>query len=67
MVPAPTRTAEAMAPLHLGRHVPEGSLAPGEVVAFSGVGYESGALTGPDRDFRADGLRVFRAGGHEAG
>src|SRR5262249_61660752 len=63
-VPAPTRTAEAMAALYLGRPVPEGSLAPGEMVApFPGLGYEAGALTGADRDFRAEDLRVFWAGG----
>ena len=64
VVPAPTRTAEAMAALYLGRPVPEGSLAPGEMVApFPGLGYEARALTGGDRDFRAEDLREFWAAG----
>lgn len=68
VVPAPTRTAEAMAALYLGRPVPEGSLQPGEVVApFSGLGYEARALTGADRDFRAEQLREVWASGPRLG
>ena len=64
VVPAPTRTAEAMAALYLGRPVPEGSLAPSEPLApFPSLGYEAGTLTAADRDFRAEDLRVFWASG----
>jgi len=33
------------------------------VAPFPALGYEAGALTGADRDFRAEDLRVFWAGG----
>ncbi|HKF77868.1 MAG TPA: hypothetical protein VKF59_17130, partial [Candidatus Dormibacteraeota bacterium] len=58
VVPAPTRTAEAMASLFLGRAVPEGSLAAGDPVPpFPGLGYAARLLAGADRDGEAQRLR----------
>lgn len=60
VVPAPTRTAEAMAALRLGRPVPAGSVPPhpgdGEV-PFAHLGYESAVVVGADRDHFADEVR----------
>ncbi|MGA3218729.1 MAG: DUF6079 family protein [Acidimicrobiales bacterium] len=72
VVPAPTRTAEAVAALALGRPVPAGS-APvpypsaegdetggesrGGTAPFGHLGYEVALLKGADRDYRAEQLR----------
>ena len=65
VVPAPTRTAEAVAALSLGRPVPAGSAPPygsgdeadrGQV-PFGHLGYEVALLRGADRDYQAERLR----------
>ena len=60
VVPAPTRTAESMAAMRLGRPVPAGSVAghPGKgEVPFAHLGYEGDVLVGADRDHRSADLR----------
>lgn len=65
-VPAPTRTAEAVAALRLGRPVPAGSV-PGHPsdgdVPFAHLGYEAVVLVGADRDDRTAELRALWASG----
>ena len=64
VVPAPTRTAEAMAALHRGRPVPAGSApaSPGPAEApFAHLGYEATVLRGADRDDRTERLRALWA------
>ncbi|MEW6477042.1 MAG: DUF6079 family protein [Actinomycetota bacterium] len=58
-VPAPTRTAEAVAALYLGRPVPAGSAPapPEETLPFTHLGVEARALVGVDRDRAAAELR----------
>ena len=66
VVPAPTRTTEAVASLYLGRPVPAGS-GPSTVadlgVPFSSLGVEATALVGADREGSAGALRDLWAGG----
>jgi len=64
VVPEPTRTAEAVARLYLGRAVPAGS-APADAteVPFSHLGYEATAIVGADRDHRAGQLHALWANG----
>jgi hypothetical protein len=64
VVPEPTRTAEAVARLYLGRAVPAGS-APADAteVPFSHLGYEAAAVVGADRDHRAGQLHALWADG----
>ena len=72
VVPAPTRTAEAVAALALGRPVPAGSAPPcypsaegddtggegrGGAAPFGHLGYEVALLKGADRDYLAEQLR----------
>ncbi|MGH9073562.1 MAG: hypothetical protein ACRDZQ_05520, partial [Acidimicrobiales bacterium] len=62
VVPSPTRTAEAVAALSLGRPVPAGSASarPGPAdVPFSHLGYEAVALVGADRDDRGAELEAL--------
>ncbi len=78
VVPAPTRTAEAVAALALGRPVPAGSVAApylsaedddtggkgrGGTAPFGHLGYEVALLKGADRDYRAEQLRELWASG----
>ena len=66
VVPGPTRTAEAVAALRLGRPVPAGSApAPSEAteVPFAHLGYEGDVLLGVDRDDRTADLRALWASG----
>jgi hypothetical protein len=65
VVPAPTRTAESVAALHLGRPVPGGSaLAPGSPRApFAHLGYDAEVVLGADRDQMARELRRWWASG----
>lgn len=66
VVPEPTRTAEAVAALYLGRPVPAGSApaSPEELgMPFAHLGVEARALVGVDRDRAADGLRELWASG----
>lgn len=66
VVPAPTRTAESLAALRLGRPVPAGSVPPhpgdGEI-PFTHLGYEAALVVGADRDHRRDELRELWASG----
>jgi hypothetical protein len=61
VVPAPTRTAEAMAALSLGHPVPAGSAASGPNFPFGHLGYEVALLKGADRDDKAGRLRELWA------
>ncbi|MDP9387463.1 MAG: hypothetical protein M3Q48_05905, partial [Actinomycetota bacterium] len=66
VVPEPTRTAEAVAALHLGRPVPAGSAPahPGpDHAPFAHLGYEADVLLGADRDDRTPDLRTLWASG----
>jgi hypothetical protein len=66
VTPAPTRTAEAVAALHLGRPVPGGSAGshPSEDdVPFSHLGYEAASLLRADRDDQTEALRHLLASG----
>ena len=66
VVPAPTRTAEAVAALVLGRSVPAGSApassGPAEA-PFAHLGYEATILRRADRDDRTAELRALWASG----
>jgi hypothetical protein len=66
VVPEPTRTAEAVAALYLGRPVPAGS-APDSLeelgMPFSHLGVEARAVVGVDRDRGAPELRELWASG----
>jgi hypothetical protein len=59
VVPAPTRTAESVAALCLGRPVPGGSVGlPDESsVPFSHLGYEGRSIVGADRDHASSDVR----------
>ena len=66
VTPAPTRTAEAVAAMYLGRQVPPGSVPPHPDeadVAFAHLGYEARSLVGADRDDRTTELRTLWAEG----
>jgi hypothetical protein len=64
VVPAPTRTAEAVAGLYLGRTIPAGSAPAGATeVPFSHLGYQATAVVGADRDHRTGQLRTLWADG----
>jgi len=66
VVPAPTRTAESVAAMRLGRPVPAGSVPghPGRAeVPFAHLGYEGTVLVGADRDHRSAELRDLWASG----
>lgn len=66
VVPEPTRTAEAVAALYLGRPVPAGSApaSPDELgLPFAHLGVEARALVGVDRDRAAEGVRELWASG----
>jgi hypothetical protein len=66
VVPAPTRTIEAVAALYLGRPVPAGSgprSATELGVPFSSLGVEATALVGADREGSAGTLRDLWAAG----
>ncbi len=64
VVPAPTRTAEAVAGLYLGRTIPAGSAPAGATeVPFSHLGYQAAAVVGADRDHRTGQLRTLWADG----
>ncbi|MFP5376449.1 MAG: DUF6079 family protein [Acidimicrobiia bacterium] len=66
VVPAPTRTAEAVAALASGRPVPAGSApaAAGPVaVPFAHLGFEADLLLGADRDDRTSDLRTLLGSG----
>jgi hypothetical protein len=62
VVPEPTRTAEALAALYLGRPVPAGS-APEVVAPFANLGYETAVLGAADRDSEWQRLRDLWAHG----
>ncbi len=62
VVPAPTRTAEALAALATGAPVPAGaatqpSAGSSPIVPFAHLGYEASVLLGADRDHQAAALR----------
>ena len=66
VVPEPTRTAEAVAALYLGRAVPAGSApaSPAELgMPFAHLGVEARAVVGVDRDRGAPELRELWANG----
>jgi hypothetical protein len=70
VVPAPTRTAESVSAMCLGRPVPGGAATPGwdrigggGAVPFAHLGYESEMLVGADRDQEAERLRKLWASG----
>lgn len=70
VVPAPTRTAESVSAMCLGRPVPGGSASPGwarlgggGTVPFAHLGYESEMLVGADRDREAERLRQLWVAG----
>ncbi len=69
VVPAPTRTTEAVAALYLGRPVPAGSgpASPGDLgdlgVPFSHLGVESTAVVGADREGSAGAVRDLWSAG----
>ncbi len=66
VVPQPTRTAEAMAALALGRPIPAGSTPPSpgpEQAPFAHLGYEATILRSADRDDRTAELRALWASG----
>ncbi len=63
VVPAPTRTAEAMAALCLGRPVPAGSAPAPCGPPFAHLGYEATVIRGADRDDRTAELRALWASG----
>jgi hypothetical protein len=64
VVPEPTRTAEAVAGLYLGRTIPAGS-APADAteMPFAHLGYQAAAVVAADRDHRAGQLRALWADG----
>ncbi|HET7487984.1 MAG TPA: DUF6079 family protein [Acidimicrobiales bacterium] len=65
VVPHPTRTAESVAALRLGRPVPAGSAShsgPGDV-PFAHLGYEGAVLVRADRDHSTDDLKELWASG----
>lgn len=66
VVPAPTRTAEAIAALSLGRPVSAGEVgthpAPGHV-PFAHLGYQADVVVGADRDHRSEELKELWASG----
>jgi hypothetical protein len=66
VVPPPTRTAEAVAALSLGRPSPSGSAAewPGskQLVPFAHLGYETATVLGADRDDHASELLALWSG-----
>jgi hypothetical protein len=59
VVPAPTRTVESVAAMHLGRPVPAGSEDAPPGAPFAHLGYETGVLLGADRDDRGAELRTL--------
>jgi hypothetical protein len=59
VVPAPTRTVESVAAMHLGRPVPAGSEDPPPGAPFAHLGYETAVLLGADRDDSAAELRTL--------
>jgi hypothetical protein len=66
VVPSPTRTAESIAAMHLGRPVGAGSApshpGPGDV-PFAHLGYEAEVVVGADRDaLTADTQRLWSSG-----
>jgi hypothetical protein len=64
VVPEPTRTAEALARLYLGRPVPAGAAPPHAAEApFSHLGYQAAAVVGADRDHRSAQLHALWADG----
>ncbi len=72
VVPAPSRTAEAMAAMASGRPTPAGSAGPGPIpaitstvpaVPFAHLGYETTVLAGADRDHHAAELADLWAAG----
>ena len=70
VVPAPTRTAESVSAMCLGRPVPGGAATPGwarlgggGTVPFAHLGYESEMLLGADTDREADRLRKLWSAG----
>jgi hypothetical protein len=70
VVPAPTRTAEAVASLSLGRPVAGGEVLDGEreasgrsLLPFANLGYETKVIVGADREAQAqDVLDLWRTG-----
>ncbi len=69
VVPAPTRTAESVSSMCLGRPVPGGAAGDGwgrvgsGVVPFAHLGYESQLLIGADSDRQAEQLRSLWSAG----
>jgi hypothetical protein len=59
VVPAPTRTVESVAAMHLGRPVPAGSETAPPGAPFAHLGYETAVLVGADRDDCAGELRAL--------
>jgi hypothetical protein len=66
VVPAPTRTAESVTAMSLGRSVPGGSVPghlDGSAVPFSHLGYEGRSIVGADRDDASSDVRhLWREG-----
>ena len=66
VVPSPTRTAEAIAAMHLGRPVGAGSVPAHparDEVAFAHLGYEATAIVGADRDAHTSDVASLWASG----
>ena len=64
VIPAPTRTAEAIAALASGLPAPAGTAgAPGTATPFAHLGYEVAVLVGADRDHNATDLDILWSGG----
>jgi hypothetical protein len=59
VVPAPTRTVESVAAMHLGRPVPAGSETAPPGAPFACIGYETAVILGADRDDRTGELRAL--------
>jgi hypothetical protein len=59
VVPAPARTVESVAAMHLGRPVPAGSETAPPGAPFAHLGYETAVLVGADRDDCAGELRAL--------
>jgi hypothetical protein len=66
VVPSPTRTAESVAAMHLGRPVGAGSVPAHpdrDKVAFAHLGYEAAAIIGADRDAHTAEVTALWASG----